>query len=276
MRGMAGRAAVGLAVVFVWGSFASAQTQDDETIHVPKTKTLFEKLIAENKPSAPAPKRDLNGAWTGPVGFVGHFPAYTPLGAERAKLNKSEPVYHLANTNDPLMTCDPLGFPRNIINETRGMRFAQLPDRMIILSQYQRVWREIWMDGRELPKSIDTKDGAPSRWYGYSVGHWDGDYTFVIDSVGMDDRTWLDTSGHPHSVDMRVQERYTRVDHDTLHMSIKIDDPKIYISPFEELTDVTFKWIPNQELEEQLCIPSEGIAYMNIIGHPTGNAEPAK
>jgi hypothetical protein len=273
---MAGRAAVGLAVVFVWASFASAQTQDDETIHVPKTKTLFEKLIAENKPSAPAPKRDLNGAWTGPVGFVGHFPAYTPLGAERAKLNKSEPVYHLANTNDPLMTCDPLGFPRNIINETRGMRFAQLPDRMIILSQYQRVWREIWMDGRELPKSIDTKDGAPSRWYGYSLGHWDGDYTFVIDSVGMDDRTWLDTSGHPHSVDMRVQERYTRVDHDTLHMSIKIDDPKIYTSPFEELTDVTFKWIPNQELEEQLCIPSEGIAYMNIIGHPTGNAEPAK
>jgi hypothetical protein len=276
MRGIAGRAAIGLAVVFVWASLASAQTQDDEAIHVPKTKTLFEKLIAENKPSAPAPKRDLNGAWTGPVGFIGHFPAYTPLGAERAKLNKSEPVYHLANTNDPLMTCDPLGFPRNIINETRGMRFAQLPDRMIILSQYQKVWREIWMDGRELPKSIDTKDGAPSRWYGYSVGHWDGDYTFVIDTVGMDDRTWLDTSGHPHSVDMRVQERYTRVDHDTLHMSIKIDDPKIYSSPFEELTDVTFKWIPNQELEEQLCIPSEGIAYMNIIGHPTGNAEPAK
>ena len=238
--------------------------------------TLFEKLIAENKPSVPASKRDLNGAWTAPVGFVGNFPPYTPLGAERAKLNKSEPVYHLANTNDPLMTCDPLGFPRNIINETRGMRFAQLPDRMIILSQYQRVWREIWMDGRELPKSIDTKDGAPSRWYGYSVGHWDGDYTFVIDSVGMDDRTWLDTSGHPHSVDMRVQERYTRADHDTLHMSVKIDDPKTYISPFEELTDVTFKWIPNQELEEQLCIPSEGIAYMNIIGHSSGNAEPAK
>jgi hypothetical protein len=277
MRGIVGRAATVLAVVLVWASFASAQAQDDETIHVPKTRTLFEKLVAENKPSAPAPKRDLNGAWTGPVAFIGqNFPPYTPLGAERAKLNKSEPVYHLANTNDPLMTCDPLGFPRNIINETRGMRFAQLPDRMIILYQYQRAWREIWTDGRELPKSIDTKDGAPSRWYGYSLGHWDGDYTFVIDSVGMDDRTWLDTSGHPHSVDMRVQERYTRVDHDTLHMSVRIDDPKIYSSPFEELTDVTFKWIPNQELEEQLCVPSEAISYMNIIGHQSGNAEPAK
>jgi hypothetical protein len=276
MRGITVRAATWLAVVFIGASFASAQTQDDETIHVPKTKTLFEKLIAENKPSAPAPKRDLNGAWTGPVGFIGNFPPYTPLGAERAKQNKSEPVYHLANTNDPLMTCDPLGFPRDIINETRGMRFAQLPDRMIILYQYQKVWREIWTDGRELPKSIDTKDGAPSRWYGYSVGHWDDDYTFVIDSVGMDDRTWLDTSGHPHSVDMHVQERYTRVDHDTLRMTVKIDDPKIYTSPFEELTDVTFKWIPNQELDEQLCVPSEAISYMNIIGRPSSNAGPAK
>src|ERR1700758_5354099 len=116
MRGLVGRAATVLAVMLVWAPFASAQTQDDETIHVPKTKTLFEKLIAENKPSAPAPKRDLNGAWHGPVAFGGHFPPIPPPGAEGANRNKSEPVYHLANTNDPLMTCDPLGFPRNIIN----------------------------------------------------------------------------------------------------------------------------------------------------------------
>ena len=277
MRRAINIAVFGLAGLLALASFAAAQTRDDETTHVPKSRTLIEKLNAETKPSAPAPKHDLNGAWTGPVASIGHnYPPFTPLGEQRFKLNKPEPVYHLANTNDPLMTCDPLGFPRDVINETRGMRFAQLPDRMIVLHQYQRVWREIWTDGRELPKSIDTKDGAPSRWYGYSVGHWDGDYTFIIDSVGMDERTWLDTAGHPHSVDMRVQERYTRVDHDTLHMSVTIDDPKIYISPFEELADVTFKWIPNQELEEQLCIPSEGIAYMNIIGHPGGSTEPAK
>ena len=277
MRGITYRAVVGLAGVLVLASLAAAQTSEDETVHVPKTKTLFEKLMAENKPSAPAPKRELNGAWTGAVGQVGHnFPPYTPLGAQRAKLNKPEPVYHLANTNDPLMTCDPLGFPRNVINETRGMRFAQLPDRMIILYQYQKTWREVWTDGRPLPESIDTKDGAPSRWYGYSVGHWEGDYTFVIDSVGMDDRSWLDPSGHPHSVDMHVQERYTRMDHDTLHMTVTIEDPQIYTAPFQELTDVPFKWIPSQELEEQLCVPSEAIAYMNIIGRPNGAPDPAK
>jgi len=141
---------------------------------------------------------------------------------------------------------------------------------MIVLSQYQRVWREIWMDGRDLPKNIDTRGGASSRWYGYSVGHWDGDYTFVVDTVGLDDRTWLDKAGHPHSVDMRVQERYTRVDQNTLQMTVTIDDPKMYTKPFEVLTNITFKWIPKQELDEQLCVPSEGIAYMNIIGKPSG------
>ena len=277
MPGVAYRAMAGSVAALALASFAAAQTRDDRTSQVPGSRSLVEKLNAETKPSAPAPKRDLNGAWAGPVDSFGHnFAPYTLLGAERAKLNKPEPIYHLANTNDPLSTCDPLGFPRNVLNETRGMRFAQLPDRMIILHQYQRVWREVWMDGRTLPKSIDTKDGAPSRWYGYSVGHWDGDYTFVIDSVGMDERTWLDTAGHPHSSDMRVQERYTRVDHDTLHMSVTIDDPKIYAAPFEELTDVTFKWIPSQELEEQICVPSEGIAYMSIIGRPGGATEPAK
>jgi hypothetical protein len=264
-----------LAGVLACASLAAAQTSDNEPYHVPKTKTLFEKLMAENKPSAPAPKRDLNGAWTGPVGFIGHFAPYTPLGVERAKQNKPEPVYQLAGTNDPITTCDPLGFPRNIINETRGMRFAQLPDRMLIVYQYQRVWREIWTDGRALPKSIDTPGGSPSRWYGYSVGHWEGDDTFVIDTVGMDERTWLDPSGHPHSLDMHVQELYTRADHDTLHMTVKIDDPKIYTQPFEELTNETFKWIPNQEMDEQLCVPSEAIDYMNIIGHP-GTAESTK
>ena len=277
MRGVAVRAIIGPAAVLAMAAFAAAQRRDQQTDQVPRSRSLIEKLSAEAKPAAPAPKHDLNGAWAGPVDSVGrNFAPYTPLGEERRKLNKPEPVFHLANTNDPLTTCDPLGFPRNVLNETRGMRFAQLPDRMILLYQYQRVWREIWMDGRELPKSIDTKDGAPSRWYGYSVGHWEGDYTFVIDTVGMDERTWLDTAGHPHSADMRVQERYTRVDHDTLHMSVTIDDPKIYTMPFEELTNITFRWIPNQDLEEQICVPSEGIAYMNIIGHPGGTADPAR
>ena len=90
---------------------------------------------------------------------------------------------------------------------------------------------------------------------------------FVVDTVGSDDRSWLDTAGHPHSVDMRVQERYTRVDHDTLELTVTVDDPKMYTKPFVAVTN-RFKWIPNQEDDEQLCVPSEMIDYIKIIAVP--------
>ena len=156
------------------------------------------------------------------------------------------------------------------------MMFVALPDRMLILHQYQRVWREIWLDGRQLPKDIDTREGTGSNYYGFSVGHWDGDYAFVANTVGLDDRTWLDRGAHPHTDKMQVEERYVRTDQRTLQETVTIDDPAIYTKPFEELSSVTYKWNPTKELEEQLCIPSDGIAYMNTIGKPAGNGAAAK
>src|SRR5437879_13558278 len=100
MRRIRDLAGGGLSAVFALASFAAAQTRDDQTEQVPGSRSLIEKLNAEAKPSAPAPKRDLNGAWTGPVDSMGrNFPPFTPLGEQRFKLNKPEPVYHLANTN---------------------------------------------------------------------------------------------------------------------------------------------------------------------------------
>jgi len=243
--------------------------------------------------AGPAPKRDLNGAWVGPGTLGGRapgtpggagrgtrpFPPMTPLGESLSKLNKPEPVFRLAGTNDPFVNCDPLGFPRNVLNHaviSAGMRIAQLPDRMIMLYQYQRVWREIWTDGRALPKNVDAKGGPDSRFYGYSVGHWDGDYTFVIDTVGSDDRTWLDTAGHPHSVDAHFVERYTRVDQNTIKLTLTIDDSKIYTKPFDWIVDAAYTWIPTQEFEETFCVPSEGIEYRDSLARPAGSGEPTR
>ena len=103
-------------------------------------------------------------------------------------------------------------FRGDVLWQIRGMQFIQAPNKMVQLFQYQRAWREIWTDGRELPKDAGGDDpGAPDpRYFGYSVGHWDGDYTFVVNSTGMDERTWIDHVGHPHSDQLRVEERYTR------------------------------------------------------------------
>jgi hypothetical protein len=169
--------------------------------------------------------------------------------------------------------CDPLGFPRDLVYQTRGSAFAPMPGRMIQLSQFNRVWRDIWTDGRELPKNVGgrTADAPDPRWYGYSVGHWEGDYTFVVDTVGSDERSWLDTAGHPHSIDMRVQERYTRLDHNTLEVAVTIDDPKAYTKPFV-ITTSRLKWIPDQQVPEEICVPSLMQEYLSIIGDPAGDS----
>jgi hypothetical protein len=81
--------------------------------------------------------------------------------------------------------------------------------------------RQIWMDGRGHPDDLD-----PS-WMGHAIGHWEG-ATLVVDTVGLTDKSWLDTAGHPHSDTLHVVERIRRVDHDTLENTLTFDDPKTY------------------------------------------------
>jgi hypothetical protein len=231
-------------------------------------------------PPGPAPKRDLNGAWIGPLNTARTtIPPMTPAGEARFKMNKSQSAVTLAATNDPFVTCDPLGLTRGIIahafQNREGVWFEQVPNRMIILQQYQRVWRDVWMDGRELPKKVDARGFPDSRYYGYSVGHWDGDYTFVINTTGVDDRTWLDEAGHPHSSDARFEERYTRLDQHNIQFVMTVDDPKFYTKPFEFLRG-TFYWMVKQDFEETFCIPSEAIAYRDDLAKPAGTGDAGK
>ena len=231
------------------------------------------------KPSAKpasAQRHDINGVWAGPlVPAIYDVPAMTPWGEEQYKRNRSNGTYAVLTANDPLSKCDPMGFPRNVLYQDRGIEFAETPTKMLELWQYQKVWREIWKDGRGLPKNVgaDTPDAPDSKIYGYSVGHWDGDNSFVIETNGTDDRTWLDNEAHPHSSDLSAEERYTRVDHDRLTMEITINDPKAYTKPWLA-AKANFVWHPKQEFEEQLCIPSDAAQYFSIIASPAG--EPSK
>ena len=264
MRNPAAQRTVALLALLAFSSVVRAQNRE-----VPKMPT----------PPGPAPKHDLNGAWVGPLMAVaGEVPPMTPAGQARFKANKPERQFTLAASNDPFQTCDPLGFPRNVLNHpviNGGMWFEQVPNRIVMLYQYQRVWRDLWMDGRELPKKVDAKGAPDSRFYGYSVGHWDGDDTLVIDTTGVDDRTWLDDAGHPHSADMHVQERYTRLDQYNMELTVTIDDPKIYTKPFEWLK-AKYYWMVKQDFEETLCVPSEAIEYLHSLAQPAGAGDSAK
>ncbi len=267
----------GLTVALLFAAQALAQSQESPKPNYGGPESLYEKL-GDTGTGGAAPKRDLTGFWAGLV--AAKLNAVSPMtdwGKEQFSLHKPTWDNPVADSNDPQKVCDPLGFPRNMLFMTRGIAFTQMPGRVIELFQFNRVWRDIWTDGRPLPKNVggDTPDSLDPRWYGYSVGHWEDDYNFIVDTVGTDERSWLDNDGHPHSVGLHVQERYTRVNHNSMEVTITIDDPKTYTKPFV-ITKGKFTWIPKQNFEEQLCVPSEEAEYQKLIANPAAHPAPSK
>jgi hypothetical protein len=229
-------------------------------------------------PPGPAPTRDLSGVWVGPIdNKPDPVPPMTPAGEalfkERKPYGDASRNANLGASNDPFVTCDPLGFPRNLLAHAVSSRgrfiFGSAPDRLLITYEQQRVWREIWMDGRALPKAVDVRGAPESRYYGHSVGRWENDRTLVIDTTGVDERPWLDEAGRPRSSSARIQERYTRLDQHNLQLTVTIDDPKFYTKPWTWMR-ANFYWVLGQDFAETFCIPSEGIEYRDSLAKPSG------
>jgi hypothetical protein len=248
------------------------------------------------KKSAPAPRRDISGIWdaaeqdggrqqsgalehpaltaprgkgievgqTDEAGIMRPLP-YTPAGLEALKANKpsgpSVRQFPAALANDPADQCDPVGFPRMELFELRTIELLQTPEKVIYLNQFYGNWRTIWTDGRELPKDPDL------RWNGYSVGKWVDDYTFVVETVGLNPRSWLDHAGRPHSEDLRVEERFHRVDHDNMELTVTIYDPKMYKEPWQGLNKFPLHLQPPSfDMSEMLCSPIDFAEYNKQVG----------
>ena len=221
-------------------------------------------------PSPPHDPKDLSGIWTKTwrtLALSAEVPAMTPEG--QAKFNANKPSYGPraippALGNDPTGKCDPLGLVRNLLLEVAiyPMEIVQTPRRVLQFFEWAHSWREIWTDGRELPK-----DPEP-RWMGYSVGKWEGD-TFVVDSTGFDERTWLDHFGTPHSDQMRLQERYKRLDRDNLELTMTLTDPMTFTKPWVSEKKI-FKLDPKAEIQELFCVPSEEEAFNRKVRDPAG------
>jgi len=277
MRNRVKAAIVGLAVVTL---FSMAVVQMAHSQSAQGNPWKFNPKDPSVGDGGPAPKRDLTGTWAGPGsspavprGGAPEKPTLTPLGQQMMSQAKPIGRYSPAGTNDPhARYCDPVGFPQNAYNEARGLTIATMPDRVVLLLQYMNVWREVWTDGRALPTTAGGtgKDAIDPTYNGYSVGHWEDDYNFVVDTTGMDDRTWVTSAGLPHTVKAHVTERYTRVDHNTLKIALTMDDPTIYTKPFS-LGTYNYRWIPNQKFDDFSCIPSQVIRYLNELGDPAGS-----
>ena len=145
--------------------------------------------------------------------------------------------------DDPSAHCITGGVPRVSVIPY-PFRILTVPGRVVVLYEIYQVWREIFTDGRELPK-----DPNPT-WMGYSIGRWDGN-AFVVRSTGFNGKAWLDPEGRPSTTAMEVIERFRRKDFGHMDLDVTIDDPKAYDEPWTVRVPLTF--YADTELLEYVC-----------------------
>ena len=230
-----------LALMLSMGAGIDAQWINYPTRGVPRT--------ADGKPNltAPAPraadgKPDLSGIWQlepdapcPPVGCQEGYPAgqeflnlgaklpgglpYQPWAASLVKARTEQ-----LGKDDPVGFCKPGGAVR-ILTFPPYRKILQLPDLVVILSERDVTYRQIFTDGRPLP------DDPSPTFNGYSVGRWEGD-TLVVQTNGLREGTWLDRAGSPISEAAKMTERFRRVSYGRLEIDLTIDDLKEYTKPW--------------------------------------------
>lgn len=235
--------ALAVAAFAIWGSPAAAQWLDYPTPGIPRTP--------DGKPNlaAPAPrtaegKPDFSGLWhmaqaaRGELDKAVHGIQAQGWAEEVSKKRKDE----LGRENMTVL-CLPLGPRPDFVPD----RIVQSPGMLVMLFD-DLSYRQVFLDGRPLPK-----DPNPT-WMGYSVGRWDGD-TLVIESAGYNDRTWVDSDGHPHSEALHVTERWRRPDFGHLEMERTLEDPKALAGRW--VVPVKLELYADTEMLEYVCAENE-------------------
>jgi len=234
---------------------------------------------AKSASSAPADPHDLSGMWEFFANIPGQgiyaTPSKTPppmTAWAKAKYDLAKPGYGpkaQAGGNDPILKCFPSGIPR-ILFFPQPFEIFQSPERIFMFFEREHEFRQVWTDGRS-----HSPDAAPT-WMGDSIGKWDGD-TFVVDTVGLTEKSWLDFYGDPHSDDIHLIERYKRVDRDTMTLQFIVEDPKAYTATWTG--DIkTYKLLKGKKayMDELPCIPEEEDSFTNRIRMPAAGQQPKK
>ena len=254
---MAGRAFVTFALVLL-GVSAHAQWLGYPDKNVRRNADGTPNLTAPAPRTADG-KIDLSGVWEAANGedapggvensgapryllnvmrdFKGGAP-FQPWAAEIFKQRQANKL-----RDNPRIRCLPTGVP-GLVAYTHPYKIVQTPNLVVMLYESQTLFRQIFLDGRAHPA-----DPEPT-WLGYSVGKWEGD-TLVVETIGFNDKTWLDGFGHPHSDAMKVTERYRRRDAGHMDIEVVIDDPKAYTQQIRYVQPQAL--LPDGDLIEYIC-----------------------
>lgn len=249
-------------------------------------------------------RRDLSGIWVrdtgrylptrtdggGDRGLSSDIPPMTAAGEARASANipgpgrnRRAPFFKAVrlpeDSNDPVAVCNPRGLVRLLLRP-ESFEFVNTEDRLLLLFQWEGTLRELWLDGRDLPSGDNLGNLGPA-WYGHSVATWQED-TLVVNTVGLDDRQWLDRFGFPISPDARIEERYERLEPDTIELHLTLFDPAYYAEPWVSDTKTLRRAPPESYnffgwedlyagVTESICAPMDEVDGYNELFRDLGN-----
>lgn len=247
------RVALASIALVAGASAANAQWLNVTTPGVPR--------LPDGKPNlqAPAPKLadgkpDLSGIWHSPTPkYLANLAAD---GVEVPMTPWAQQIFKQRADNNQIDRPSASCLPHSVTDFDAHFtphKILQSSGLVIMLFESYRTFREIFTDGRALPK-----DPEPA-WFGYSVGRWEGD-TLAVETTGIHEKTWLDDAGHPHSDALHLLERFRRVNFGRMDVQITITDPKAYTRSWT----VAFQWelMPDTELLDWVC---ENNKYFDVL-----------
>ena len=234
-----------LATLFLLSAPLFAQWLKYPTAGIPRTQ--------DGKPdlSAPAPrtadgKPDITGLWEITGQYIVNLasdlkPGAVPFQPWAEELWKKR--QETESKDDPTGWCVPGGVPRSDA-VPYPFKIISTPGMIVILYEAVQSYRQIFVDGRALPKNPNP------AWLGYSVGHYEPD-ALVVDSSGFVEDSWLDNGGRPATEMLHVVERFHRKDFGHMDIEVTIDDPKAYTKPWS--VTLPLRLMPDTELLEYIC-----------------------
>ncbi len=246
------------AAVMLWG-VVHAQWLNSPTPGIPRLPDGTPNLAAP-APRAADGRPDLSGIWLRvlpaqaradnarlPGGFPSDYNNFLAPGSRINMLPRADAIYKTRvasfGAGNPGERCLPKSFPNQILLSL-PMQVIQNPGLTVILFEEFNHFRQILTDGRGHPPDPQTS------WFGYSVGRWETD-TFVVDTVGFRDDSWLDGRGHPATQTLRTLERFRRRDFGHLELAMTIEDPGAYAQPWT--ANVQFDLLADTNLLEYVC-----------------------
>lgn len=231
----------------------SGQWLDFRTPGIPRLQNGQPNLAAATLKAADG-HPDLTGIWRADLGAYSLLNLTTDLAKDEIQASAAA-LFQQRSENyireNPFLRCLPSIGPATSLGVLGMYRILQTPGIVALLPEGSwgpASYRQIFMDGRELPKNPNP------TWQGHSVGHWDGD-TLVVESSGFNDQTWLDLGGHPHTEDLRITERFYRRDFGHMELQTTFSDPTLYSRPWT--ISVAIDLVPDTELIEYVCNENE-------------------